>query len=114
VLVVGFALHNATEGFGIVAPLTAEAEQPSWGFLLVLGAIGGGPTLFGTLVGSLFVSAALSVLFLSLAAGSIIYVVIQLLGVLARARRTDMTAAGILVGMIAGFATDAILTAGGA
>jgi len=35
-------------------------------------------------------------------------------GVLARARRTDITAAGILVGMIAGFATDAILTAGGA
>jgi len=114
VLVVGFALHNATEGFGIVAPLTAEAERPSWGFLLLLGAIGGGPTLVGTLVGSLFVSAALSVLFLSLAAGSIIYVVIQLLGVLARARRTDITAAGILVGMIAGFATDAILTAGGA
>ncbi|MDP9027181.1 MAG: zinc permease [Actinomycetota bacterium] len=114
VLVVGFALHNATEGFGIVAPLTGEAERPSWGYLLLLGAIGGGPTLLGTLVGSLFVSAALSVLFLALAAGSIVYVIIQLLGVLARARRTELTAAGILVGMIAGFATDAILTAGGA
>jgi ZIP family zinc transporter len=32
-LVIGFALHNATEGFGIVAPLAAEAERPSWGFL---------------------------------------------------------------------------------
>jgi ZIP family zinc transporter len=114
VLVVGFALHNATEGFGIVSPLTGDENRPSWRFLLLLGMIGGGPTLLGTLVGSLFVSEALSVLFLSLAAGSIIYVIIQLLGVLARAKRTELVTAGILVGMIAGFATDAILTAGGA
>ena len=35
-LVIGFALHNATEGFGIVAPLAAEdatAAGPSWAFL---------------------------------------------------------------------------------
>jgi ZIP family zinc transporter len=114
VLVVGFALHNATEGFGIVSPLTGDENRPSWRFLLLLGAIGGGPTLLGTLVGSLFVSEALSVLFLSLAAGSIIYVIIQLLGVLAQAKRTELVTAGILIGMIAGFATDAILTSGGA
>jgi len=82
--------------------------------LLLLGAIGGGPTLIGTLVGSLFVSEQLSVLFLALAAGSIVYVVIQLIGMLARARRAELTAGGILIGMLAGFATDAILTAGGA
>ena len=114
VLVVGFALHNATEGFGIVSPLTGDENRPSWRFLLLLGLIGGGPTFIGTLVGSLFVSEALSVLFLSLAAGSIIYVIIQLLGVLALAKRAELVTAGILVGMIAGFATDAILTAGGA
>jgi ZIP family zinc transporter len=114
VLVVGFALHNATEGFGIVAPLAGDAARPSWRFLLLLGAIGGGPTLIGTLVGSLFVSEQLSVLFLALAAGSIVYVVIQLIGMLARARRAELTAGGILIGMLAGFATDAILTAGGA
>ena len=114
VLVVGFALHNATEGFGIVAPLAGEGERPSWRFLLLLGAIGGGPTLIGTLAGSLFVSEALSVLFLALAGGSIVYVIVQMLGVLARARRMEVTAGGILVGMMAGFATDAILTAAGA
>jgi ZIP family zinc transporter len=114
VLVIGFALHNATEGFGIVSPLTGEAHRPSWRFLLLLGLIGGGPTLVGTIVGSLFVNDALAVLFLSLAAGSIIYVIIQLLGVLSRARRTHVVAAGILVGLFAGFITDAILTAGGA
>jgi ZIP family zinc transporter len=37
VLVIGFALHKATEGFGIVAPLAAEGDRPSWGFSRRLG-----------------------------------------------------------------------------
>ena len=52
VLVIGFALHNGTEGFGIVAPLAAVDDRPSWGFLLLMGLIGGGPTLLGTAIGS--------------------------------------------------------------
>ncbi|BBH18382.1 hypothetical protein Back2_26690 [Nocardioides baekrokdamisoli] len=113
VLVVGFALHNATEGFGITAPL-AGGDKPSWGYLGLLGLIGGGPTLIGTLVGYKVTSEPLGVVFLSLAAGSILYVVIQLIGVAARARRTDILASGLLLGLIAGFITDAIVTAGGA
>ena len=113
VLVVGFALHNATEGFGIVAPLATEPTRPSWGFLLLLGLIGGGPTFIGTAVGWAYSSAPLSVLFLSLAAGSILYVVIQLLGVTARERRNDLVAYGVLAGLLAGFATDAVVTLGG-
>jgi ZIP family zinc transporter len=112
-LVVGFALHNATEGFGIVAPLTGEREIPSWGFLLAMGAIGGGPTFFGTWVGHSFTSDALSVVFLSLAAGSILYVVLQLIGVAARSKRMDLLAYGVLIGLLAGFLTDAIVTAAG-
>ena len=65
-LVIGFALHNATEGFGIVAPLAADTEQdaaarPCWGFLLMLAAIGGGPTFVGTAIGHAFTSEPLSV-----------------------------------------------------
>lgn len=118
-LVIGFGLHNATEGFGIVAPLAAGTgddvthDRPSWSFLLTLGAIGGGPTFFGTAVGHGFTSEPVSVLFLTLAAGSIIFVVVQLLGVAAKARRSDLLAYGLLLGMIAGFATDAIVTAAG-
>src|SRR5947208_2914385 len=41
VLIIGFGLHNATEGFGICAPLATEPEAPSWGFLGLLGLIGG-------------------------------------------------------------------------
>ncbi|MCU1508931.1 MAG: zinc transporter, family [Actinomycetota bacterium] len=114
VLVVGFALHNATEGFGIVAPLAGSDRRPSWPFLLLLGLIGGGPTFVGTLVGFTFVSEPLSILFLSLAAGSIVYVILQLVGVVWKFRRHDLVGYGVLAGLVAGFATDAILTAGGA
>jgi zinc transporter, ZIP family len=117
-LVIGFALHNATEGFGIVAPLAAEAEQgaagrPSWGLLLTLAAIGGGPTFLGTAVGHSFTSEPVSVIFLTLAAGSILYVVIQLLAIAGRSARKDLIYAGVLIGLLAGFLTDAIVTAAG-
>jgi ZIP family zinc transporter len=46
-----------------------------------------------------------------MAAGSILYVIIQLLGIAAKTRRPDLLAYGLLIGMIARFATDAIVTA---
>jgi ZIP family zinc transporter len=118
-LVIGFALHNATEGFGITAPLAGDIDldglprRPSWGLLLTLGLIGGGPTFLGTAVGHSFTSEPVSVLFLTLAAGSIIYVVCQLLGVAAKAKRSDLLGYGLVVGLLAGFLTDAIVTAAG-
>jgi ZIP family zinc transporter len=116
-LVIGFGLHNATEGFGIVAPLAAESEDhstvPSWGFLLMLGAIGGAPTMIGTVVGHGFTSEPVSVAFLTLAAGSLIYVIVQLITVAAKARRTDLLCYGLLIGLLAGFVTDALVTAAG-
>jgi ZIP family zinc transporter len=114
VLVIGFALHNGTEGFGIVAPLAAEDDQPSWGFLLLMGLIGGGPTILGTAIGRQFTSEAMSVIFLTLAAGSILYVVIQLLGVALKVGRKKVLYYGVLAGLAAGFVTDMVVTAGGA
>lgn len=119
-LVVGFGLHNATEGFGIVAPLAAASDtdgsegRPSWQFLAVMGVIGGAPTFIGTAIGHSFTNAYLSVAFLTLAAGSIVYVIAQLFAVAAKAKRPDLLAAGLLLGLFAGFVTDAILIAGGA
>jgi zinc transporter, ZIP family len=113
VLVIGFGLHNATEGFGIVAPLTGDAEPPSWRFLGLMGVIGGFPTFFGTLVGQAWTSTAVSVAFLALAAGSILYVVMELLNVCRLFSTKTVTAWGILLGVTLGFATDFVLVAAG-
>ena len=114
VLIIGFGLHNATEGLGICAPLTGDREQPSWGFLALLGLIGGGPTFIGTVVGQAWVNEPVMILFFALAAGSILYVVMELLNVgRALASKTVVTW-GILLGLFLGFATDFILVAAGA
>jgi ZIP family zinc transporter len=113
-LIIGFGLHNATEGFGIVAPMAAAGERPSWGYLAVLGAVGGGPTFLGTLVGQSYTNTAVTVAFLALAAGSILYVVIEMLGVARRFNLKEVTTWALLAGLVAGFLTDAIVTAAGA
>jgi ZIP family zinc transporter len=113
-LIIGFGLHNATEGFGIVAPMSTEVERPSWGFLVVLGLIGGGPTFFGTLVGQAWVSEWLDIAFLALAAGSILYVVVQLLNVAAKLGHKEMLMWGLFAGLLLGFGTDFVLVAAGA
>jgi zinc transporter, ZIP family len=113
VLVIGFGLHNATEGFGIVAPLAGDADPPSWRFLGLLGVIGGLPTFLGTVFGQAWTSTAVSVLFLALAAGSILYVVMELLNVCRLFSSKTVTAWGILLGITLGFATDFILVAAG-
>jgi ZIP family zinc transporter len=113
VLVIGFALHNATEGFGIVGPLTGEKTPPSWRFLGILGLIGGAPTFIGTLIGHSWTSENLSVAFFTLAAGSILYVVIELLNVCRTFGTKQLTAWGLVAGLVLGFGTDFILVAAG-
>jgi ZIP family zinc transporter len=113
VLIVGFGLHNATEGFGIVAPLAGDVTVPSWRFLALLGIIGGGPTFVGTLIGQAWVNEFVSVAFLTLAAGSILYVVIELLNVNRGFGLKRLVTWGLLTGLLAGFLTDWILVAAG-
>ncbi|MDX6510531.1 MAG: zinc transporter, family [Gaiellaceae bacterium] len=113
VLIIGFGLHNATEGFGIVAPLSGEAEKPSWRFLGLLGVIGGAPTFLGTVLGQAWTSTPVSILFLALAAGSILYVVIELLNVCRLFGSKTLVTWGILTGLFLGFATDFALVAAG-
>lgn len=110
-LAIGFALHNATEGFGIAAPLAGT--HPPWKFLGLVGVIGGGPTFVGTLVGSLFESPVLSVLFLSFAAGALIYVIKELLHH-GRKTATDpehsmFVMGGVVAGFLLGFVTELAL-----
>jgi zinc transporter, ZIP family len=112
-LIVGFALHNATEGFGICGPLTGEGTQPSWGFLAAMGLIGGGPTFLGTLLGNAWSSEAMSVVFFAIAAGSILYVVMELFAVNRRYGHTVLVTWLVLLGILLGFATDFVVSASG-
>ena len=115
VLIIGFALHNATGASASSAPMSGEAERPSWGFLGLMGLIGGGPTFLGTVIGQAWVSEALEVAFFAVAAGSILYVVIQLFEVCRRyatARRRRLVDPGRASWL--GFATDFVLVAAGA
>jgi ZIP family zinc transporter len=112
-LVIGFALHNATEGFGIVGPLAAKDVRPSWNYLLLAGVVAGGPTLLGTIIGTAWVSEYVFVLFLSLAAGAIVYVFAQLI-LAGRQLSWEMTVWGIFAGFVLGLATEMILVAAGA
>ncbi len=109
-LIAGFALHNMTEGFGIAAPL--RLRKVDWKFLALAGFIGGAPTFFGTITGSFYVSPALELLFLSLAAGSILYIVGELIhiGKLQGQHRMAMT--GILVGFFLAFGSDLFIEVG--
>ncbi len=111
VLIIGFALHNATEGFGIVGPL--GGLRPSWRWLALAGLVGGGPTFLGTLAGYQVHSNPLELCFYALAGGAIIYVVGEIWnGVRRYGYRTlglYLLAAGFLVGV----ATDLIVSYAG-
>lgn len=110
-LIVGFGLHNMTEGFGISAPLAGSA---SWSFIGLAGLIGGGPTFLGTLLGISFHADLVYVLFLSLAAGSIIYVLSQLLPLIRRVQMQQLVMTGLVIGFTIAYGTDLVLVATGA
>lgn len=110
ILVIGFGLHNITEGFGIAAPLALEPSRPSWRFLLLAGAVGGGPTFLGTAIGSVAHSQYLFVLFLTLATGALVYVIGEMFHVGRRMNPSVVLAWGILLGFLAAYSTDLLLT----
>lgn len=114
VLVVGFGAHNATEGFGITAPLIGMNPKPKTSFLVKILLIGGAPTFFGTVLGSLSYSPEAYVLFLSLAGGALVYVTMTMFGTGRRMYSSRLMMVGIFLGLSAGFLTDLIVSLGGA
>jgi ZIP family zinc transporter len=113
-LIIGFALHNTTEGFGIVGPLAAAGVRASWGWLGLAGLIGGGPTFLGTIVGTSFSSTYLFVFVgcLALAAGALLYVIGEILPV-GRRLSWEVTLWGLMAGFFLGLATELVLEVAG-
>jgi ZIP family zinc transporter len=112
-LVIGFALHNTTEGFAISAPLS-QGEKPSWSFLGAAGIVGGGPTFMGGVLGYVIVSPVLSILFLGLAGGALIFVFNEMMAVARRFSLPMVTGVALTIGLLAAFGTDFLLSAAGA
>jgi zinc transporter, ZIP family len=112
-LIIGFGLHNATEGFGICGPLSGAGIVPSWKLLGLLGLIGGAPTFFGTVVGQAWTSDAVSVIFFTIAGGSILYVVRELFAVNRKYGHPVLVSWLLVAGILLGFATDFVVTAAG-
>jgi ZIP family zinc transporter len=112
-LIIGFGLHNATEGFGICGPLSGAGIVPSWRLLGLLGLIGGAPTFLGTVLGQAWASDAVSVVFFTVAGGSILYVVRELFAVNRRYGHPVLVTWLLVTGILLGFATDFVVTAAG-
>jgi ZIP family zinc transporter len=110
-LVTGFALHNATEGFGIIGPL--GDHRPSWRWLGLAGLIAGGPTFIGSVVGYRMTVEPLQVAALGLAAGAIAYVIVEIGGSVLRRCSHQLAMVGALIGFSGGLVTDWILVAAG-
>jgi ZIP family zinc transporter len=111
VLIVGFALHNATEGFGIVGPL--GDVTPSWRWLGLAGLIGGGPTFLGSIVGYSVTSHPLELAFYAAAGGAILYVIGEVWNGMRRLGHRELGLLMVTVGFLVGVVTDLIVTYGG-
>src|SRR5579884_3728373 len=111
VLIVGFALHNATEGFGIVGPL--GDVKPSWKWLGVAGLIGGGPTFLGSMVGYGVTSHPLELAFYAVAGGAILYVIGEVWNGMRRLGHRELGLMMLTAGFMVGVITDLIVTYGG-
>jgi zinc transporter, ZIP family len=111
VLIVGFALHNATEGFGIIGPL--GNVRPSWRWLGLAGLIGGGPVFLGSVVGYNVTSEPLELAFYALAGGAILYVIGEVWQGMRRYGHRELGLALLGVGFMVAVLTDMVVAYGG-
>jgi ZIP family zinc transporter len=111
VLIVGFAVHNATEGFGIIGPL--GDVRPSWRWLAVAGLVAGAPTFIGAIVGYNVDSEPLELLFYAVSAGAILYVVGEVWTAMRRLGHREFGLVMLAAGVFLGAMTEMVIAYGG-
>ncbi|HEX7245110.1 MAG TPA: hypothetical protein VF245_06040 [Solirubrobacterales bacterium] len=111
VLIVGFALHNATEGFGIVGPL--GDVRPSWSWLGLVGLIGGAPTFLGAMLGYSVTSEPLELAFYAVSGGAILYVIGEIWNAMRRYGHRELGLWLLSLGFFVGVVTDLVVAYGG-
>lgn len=108
-LVVGFLIHNSTEGLGIVAPIASQ--RANLGRLAGLGLLAGAPTVVGAWLGAFAYSSLLITFFFAVGAGAIIQVIYELWKLLgARGRLTEpLNAGGLVLGLATMYTTGLLV-----
>ena len=75
-LVIGFSLHNITEGVGTAAPILKE-KRPRLAHFAGLALLAGFPAILGTLLGGFAYSPLAATVFLAVGAGAILQVIYE-------------------------------------
>ncbi|WP_436924377.1 ZIP family metal transporter [Halosimplex amylolyticum] len=110
-LVVGFMIHNVTEGPAVVAPV-ARGERPSLWHFAAIGALAGAPVILGGWVGGYAFSPTLGAFFLAVGVGAILQVEWELASMVRRSGRlaTATNLLGFLAGLVVMYATDLLVS----
>jgi zinc transporter ZupT len=114
--VIGFTLHNITEGIGIAAPI-GRTRPAVWHFI-ALAAVAGLPAVLGVWIGGFIYSNLATAVFLALGAGAIAQVIYEVSKLIARQSAEDktplitkVTFGGLLGGIVIMYATALLVTA---
>ena len=107
-LIVGFAMHNTTEGLAIASPMSRE-KKVIWK-LAAMGMIAGAPAIFGAWVGGFVYSPFTSVIFFSIGAGAIFQVIVTILKWIREDGDKNLSSAsmasGFAIGMVVMYVTS--------
>jgi ZIP family zinc transporter len=109
--VVGFAIHNTTEGLAIVAP--AAGERIGVRRLVLLGLIAGAPVIPGALLGAAAFDTSLTAFLLGVGAGAIAQVIVQIVPSLRDRGGTLLTplvVGGLLLGVAVMYLTGLLVS----
>lgn len=115
-LIIGFTLHNVTEGVGIAAPLVRN--RPRLYHFVALAAIAGAPAILGTWIGAFVYSPLWTTVFLAIGIGAIVQVVIEVSKLILRDQQkadepaiTWSTFGGFAAGLAIMYATALLVSA---
>jgi zinc transporter ZupT len=109
-LVIGFMIHNVTEGPAIVAPVARE-KRPHLAHFAGLGLLAGAPVILGGWIGSIALGPTLGALFLAIGVGAILQVLWEMGGLIRASGRlaTGTNLLGFALGFAVMYATDLLV-----
>ena len=111
-LVVGFALHNTTEGLAIVAPV-ARSGIARLRTLVLLGLLAGAPAVLGAWIGASFFHPSVAAVMFGIGAGAIAQVVVQIAPSIRGADGrllNPLSAGGLATGLLVMYATGLLVS----